>query len=192
VSRRGVLPGDPPPPHSSRGHAPRRAVPSDSGAPSKAWFRDAYHLFGSKSSPCVATVGAHFAALAEPHRVRNPIVACGMLRKDWMRGGTDDTVFSATLACSRRAIIASVRLRRAATASRWASKPPAAASGKTSRPDLMLIEVQFTSWSGFRSRRTTQRDSSLHRLLTGHVVQRRPFSSRATSLHASPASMPSN
>ena len=132
VSRRGVLPGDPRHPHSSRGHAPRRAVPFNSGAPSKAWFRDAYHLFGSKSSPCVATVGAHFAALTETHRVRNPIVACGMLRKDWMRGGTGDTIFSAALACSRRAIIASVCLRSAATASRWASKPPTAASGKPS------------------------------------------------------------
>jgi len=61
-------------------------------------------------------------------------------------------------------------------------RPPAA---KPSGRDLMRVEVQFISRSGFRSHRTTQRDSSLHRLLTGHVGQRRPFSSRPISLHAS-------
>jgi hypothetical protein len=51
--------------------------------------------------------------------------------------GTGDVDAPVMLGCSRRAISASVRVRKADAASRWASRPPAPTSGKSFRLDLI-------------------------------------------------------
>ena len=86
---------------------------------------------------------------------------------------------------SSRAIISCVRSRNAVAARKRARvKPPTPNKGRILRTGLTRI-CQLSLGVNLRLRRTSHRDSSLHRRLTGHVGQRRPLSSRPTSWQAS-------
>ena len=64
------------------------------------------------------------------------------------------------------------------------SNLPRPIKGRILRTGLTRI-CQSSLGVNLRLRRTSHRDSSLHRRLTGHVGQRRPLSSRPTSWQAS-------
>jgi hypothetical protein len=106
------------------------------GAPDKATLADANHLFGDEWPPPVGKIGPNLAALAQTYRVWDPIVT-NRCTKDWIMAGTGDVDAPATLGCSRRAISASVPLRKADVVIRCASRPPAPTSDKSFRLELI-------------------------------------------------------
>src|SRR5271165_3104965 len=154
--------------------------------PGKARLMDADHLLGGKRLPGAAKAGAHLTALTQPHGVRNRCFAYRSTHKS-----SDDRRNRGRRQFGHGGVLEAGERRVGPPAERGLGQQ--VSQQQTSRTDqrqnlqtrLHAHEVQFRSRKRVRFRRTIQRDSSLHRLLTGHVRQRRPSSSRPTSQQAS-------
>jgi hypothetical protein len=151
----------------------------NSGAPGKARFANADHLLGGKSSPRAPAAGAHFAALAQSHRIRNPISIYGTpceglnnRRNRRYRG----------LLCWRAFETRDQRIRPSAKGGRHreVTRQCRRADERDDTPG-----AQFRESRGLRPRPISQRDPSWHKLFRWQTRNRRPQSSRSICSQAS-------